>query len=491
MFTHSSRSLNANPLSREASSSGASARSTQSPVKEADSNGNIDQPLTRRGLVGAVGKTHPHTQRRNTQNLTTGTEKSVASIQVMSPSTSHVSKHPSADLQVEFEETVKGPGELVPTKYEQAPVPNMRPDVSSVGNSKVTEQSNAINTPSLSRKDLTLRTGKPSGGTSVPGGLNKPSLLSQPLLPKVSGEAPAKLKQLDSEDDAKSKPCPQLLKPQPPNMSNRAERPAKTGKTQSVNPPLADGIHQTCQTSNGAPNEKHASKKISSEMHVEDEDDVNMADVSDISDEEAVQPSETVTPFRAKVEARRKKLLANFDSDVFDSLIYRQSKLRPPTNNLVSSHAIQRKLASYEGKRVFLPVNPAIHRLHKRSHAWYKRKCEEIRKRPRRKAWFGKVMERRRWLHVMKLKLEKQRHEAQEAGTAPPFEAPEPRSVKRILDFGDVPEDELPAYVKDNPAWLKACAWLRECEEQAALRQRRVDRSKEEAERFFNANFGG
>ncbi|KAM0340105.1 hypothetical protein ACHAPU_010678 [Fusarium lateritium] len=224
-------------------------------------------------------------------------------------------------------------------------------------------------------------------------------------------------------------------------------------------------------------------------MHVEDEDDVNMADVSEISDEEAVQPSETVTPFRAKSEARRKRLLSNFDSDVFDSLIYRQSKLRPPTNNTVPSHAMQRKLAPYKGKQVFLPVNPAIHRMHKRSRAWYKQKCEEIRKRPRRKAWFGKVMERKRWLHYMKLKLEKQRQEAQETGTAPPFEAPEPRSVKRILDFGDVPEDELPDYVKANPAWLKACAWLRECEAQAALRQRRVDQSKDEAERFFNANF--
>ncbi|KAL4725421.1 hypothetical protein ACLX1H_007569 [Fusarium chlamydosporum] len=128
--------------------------------------------------------------------------------------------------------------------------------------------------------------------------------------------------------------------------------------------------------------------------------------------------------------------------------------------------------------------------MHKRSQRWYKQKCEEIKRRPTRKAWFGKVMARKRWLLAEERKLEEKRQEALCIGAAPPYRPPEPRSVKQILDFGDVPEEDLPDYVRSNPAWLKACAWHRECEEKATQHQRQVDKSIQEAERYFKENFG-
>jgi hypothetical protein len=343
-------------------------------------------------------------------------------------------------------------------------------------------------TQNLPRIGLTLRNLDDPKGVAISRGINMPKLSPRPLQPKVSSNTPVKPKLLDSEDSVVPKSS-RLLKPQPLDLLNRSEHAIKP--LNSTHPPMTNAKYPAHEMSSGTPDKRHLSKDIPFELSVADDDEVNMADVSDISDEEVVPPTEPVSPFRAKVEAQRKKVLTNFDSNVFDSFIYRQSKLRPPIDILISSRAYQRGLALYAGERVFLPVNPAIHRMHKRSRAWYKKKCEEIRKRPGRKAWFGKVMARKRWLQSVETKLEKERQQAQLTGTAPPYKPPEPRSVKRILDFGDVPEEELPAYVKENPAWLKACAWHRECEEKAALRQLRVDRSKKEADRFFRENFSG
>ncbi|KAH7193558.1 uncharacterized protein B0J16DRAFT_381429 [Fusarium flagelliforme] len=175
----------------------------------------------------------------------------------------------------------------------------------------------------------------------------------------------------------------------------------------------------------------------------------------------------------------------------FDSMIYRQSRLRPPPGIKLYSRIVQKGLPLYKGKQIFLPVNPAIHRLHNRSQHWYKRKCEEIRRRPRRKAWFGKFMARKRWLLAEARKVEGNSQHTECAENVPPFKPPEPRAAKKVLDFGDVPEEELPDYVRSNPAWLKACAWFRECEEMAAVRKRHVDKSTKEAERFFQELCGG
>ncbi|WAO89599.1 Hypothetical protein NCS54_00699500 [Fusarium falciforme] len=227
------------------------------------------------------------------------------------------------------------------------------------------------------------------------------------------------------------------------------------------------------------------------DLNVEDDDEANMADVSESSDDdEDPKPADTVMlPFRAKYEARRKKMLAAFDSAAFDACIYRQSDLRPPPGVVIPSRKTRKAKASSEEPRLFLPVNPAIHRMHNRSEDWYKKKCQEIKRRPRRKAWFGKVLERQRWLNAREAKLDEECEQARLAGKDPPFKPPQPRTHKRILDFGDVPEEELPEDVRNNPAWLKACAWHRETMNKALQRQHQVNKTTEETQRFFMEAF--
>ncbi|KAF4345492.1 hypothetical protein FBEOM_601 [Fusarium beomiforme] len=238
--------------------------------------------------------------------------------------------------------------------------------------------------------------------------------------------------------------------------------------------------------SKGLPVRKRHFQGSPLEDSAEVDDEVNMADVSDIDEE--VNPVKTVPlSLHAKAEARRKKLLVDFDSEAFDSLIYRQSNLRPPPQVQVSSRIANYNTIFDEQKPLYLPVNPAVHHMHKRSRAWYKKKCEEIRRRPKRKEWFGKVVERQRWLRAMEIEQQEKSQEAERDGTAPPYKPPEPRGVKRTLDFGDVPEEELPEYVRSNPAWLKACAWFRECEKKAAARQRHVNNKTKETESYFQS----
>ena len=38
---------------------------------------------------------------------------------------------------------------------------------------------------------------------------------------------------------------------------------------------------------------------------------------------------------------------------------------------------------------------------------------------------------------------------------------PRPWAHRRHIDFSDVPEERLPGLVKADPAWLRACAWMR------------------------------
>ncbi|EEU45485.1 uncharacterized protein NECHADRAFT_80439 [Fusarium vanettenii 77-13-4] len=165
------------------------------------------------------------------------------------------------------------------------------------------------------------------------------------------------------------------------------------------------------------------------------------------------------------------------------------SDLRPPPGVVIPSRKTRKAKASSEEPRLFLPVNPAIHRMHNRSEDWYKKKCQEIKHRPRRKAWFGKVLERQRWLNAREAKLDEECEQARLAGEDPPFRSPQPRTHKRILDFGDVPEEELPDDVRNNPAWLKACAWHRETMNKALQRQHQVNKTTEETTRFFMEAF--
>ncbi|KAI6748867.1 hypothetical protein HG531_007814 [Fusarium graminearum] len=203
---------------------------------------------------------------------------------------------------------------------------------------------------------------------------------------------------------------------------------------------------------------------------------VNKASISDSADGTRAQAIQAaLLSLRAKADTDEEKPLATFDPVAFDSIIYRQSRLRPPPGVRLSSRIVKNGSASRKSERVYLPVNPAIHKMHKRSQHWHKQKCEEIKRRPSRKAWFGKVEARLRWLRAEEERLEQSRQNAQDDGTMPPFEPPEPRCFKQILDFGDVPEKELPEHVRNDPAWLKACAWLRKCEDQATHQRQQVE----------------
>lgn len=191
------------------------------------------------------------------------------------------------------------------------------------------------------------------------------------------------------------------------------------------------------------------------------------------------------TPYRAKVERNRAKKLANFDSSAFDALIYQQSSLQPPSGVTIPARPPTRSAPTDPSERLALPVNPAIHRMHRRSEAWSRRKSKEIADRGGRKQWVGKMHERRRFLQAQSDAFEEERRIAERAGKIPPRRDPQPRTHKRPMDFADVPDDELPEDVQSNPAWMKAVAWLRSSRQQKAQRERHLHRSAEETQRFY------
>ncbi|KAL6878841.1 hypothetical protein J3F83DRAFT_259087 [Trichoderma novae-zelandiae] len=173
-----------------------------------------------------------------------------------------------------------------------------------------------------------------------------------------------------------------------------------------------------------------------------------------------------------------------FDSEAFDAMIYRQSSLRPPTGVPRQAAARPKSPAqkpSTGEERRYLAVNPAIHLPHNRSHEWYKRKALEIQGRGGRKAWFGKVIERRRCIRAKERADEEEQNAATASNKQPRRVDPQPWTYDRIMDFGDVPEDELPEDVLQNPAWVKACAWHRENEAKRALRDRAAREAHREA----------
>ncbi|UNI20623.1 hypothetical protein JDV02_006693 [Purpureocillium takamizusanense] len=137
----------------------------------------------------------------------------------------------------------------------------------------------------------------------------------------------------------------------------------------------------------------------------------------------------------------------DFDAAAFDALIYGQpSASRPPPGVFLSQ----------------------------RDKKWHEAKALEIKERGNRKHWFGKVVERRRWLqrvHREKQLARKKRH----PGTA---SDPEPWGYNRVIDFEDVPESKLPVDVLRNRDWLKACAWFRENREGAILSEKHEEAAR-------------
>ncbi|UKZ72997.1 hypothetical protein TrVFT333_000636 [Trichoderma virens FT-333] len=193
----------------------------------------------------------------------------------------------------------------------------------------------------------------------------------------------------------------------------------------------------------------------------------------------AAEPSIAAEPRMAEQPRTAKARV--FDSEAFDAMIYRQSTLHPPPGVFVQAPARPntpvQKPSIIEDQSQYLAINPAIHFSYNRSEEWYKEKALEIQARGGRKAWFGKVIERRRWLRAK----EKAEDERNASIQEPTRIDPRPWSYDRIIDFGDVPEEELPEDVLQNPAWVKACAWHRENQAKRILRDRAARDANREA----------
>ncbi|KAL6907008.1 hypothetical protein GGI43DRAFT_249304 [Trichoderma evansii] len=200
--------------------------------------------------------------------------------------------------------------------------------------------------------------------------------------------------------------------------------------------------------------------------------------------DQTVVDQTVVVATQAIAEERKKDKIRTFDSEAFDAMIYRQSTLRPPRGVTLQAPArpktpVQNPAIEYQ--RQYLSINPAIHLPYNRSEEWHAKKALEIQARRGRKAWFGKVIERRRWLRAKEKAEEDERNAAKESNQKLSRVDPQPWSCNRVLDFGDVPHEELPEDVLQNPAWVKACAWHRENYAKRVFRERAAKNANREA----------
>lgn len=164
-----------------------------------------------------------------------------------------------------------------------------------------------------------------------------------------------------------------------------------------------------------------------------------------------------------------------FDSDAFDAMIYRQSETQPPFGVSVPRSTTSSSVGLGDG-RVFVHANPAIHAPVVRTEKWLKDKAREIRSRPNRKKWFGKAVERMRWLYNKQIEDETKRRTQTKGSTGRRTrQEPQPAGYKRVMDFGDVPRDRLRPEVLSNPAWVTACQWFREMRDEDIALSREVE----------------
>ncbi|SPN97475.1 uncharacterized protein DNG_00989 [Cephalotrichum gorgonifer] len=161
----------------------------------------------------------------------------------------------------------------------------------------------------------------------------------------------------------------------------------------------------------------------------------------------------------------------------FDSLIYGQDGTaqlprgrlfvrtnRAPQQNRPDITAGQSQRAT---PCLYVHMDPRIHWTHKRSEEWHRKKEEEIMFRGTRKENFGKAVERMQAKRLQEALV-------RQATSAHP--ARKDSEFGRHVDFGDVPESELPDIVKSNPEWLRATAWMRKCRQKSLERQREIER---------------
>ncbi|OHW94428.1 hypothetical protein CSPAE12_06797 [Colletotrichum incanum] len=159
-------------------------------------------------------------------------------------------------------------------------------------------------------------------------------------------------------------------------------------------------------------------------------------------------------------------------------MLYGQAEATSPPDGVLLPSALINNLAnaqpSAEGREQFyMKLDPRIHWSHNRSEQWYNLKMEEIKARGGRKANFGKAAQRMRQQRLEGERRDEEEKRAIEQGLPVPInKPPQPWSHHRHMDFGDVPEEELPAYVRKNPEWLQATAWMRQNREQTLHRNK-------------------
>ncbi|EFQ35066.1 uncharacterized protein GLRG_10210 [Colletotrichum graminicola M1.001] len=184
---------------------------------------------------------------------------------------------------------------------------------------------------------------------------------------------------------------------------------------------------------------------------------------------------------KTNCEERRLQLCATFNSAKFDAMIYGQAEATSPPEGVFVPVAPSNMLTNVQfsgesREQLYMRLDPRIHWPHNRSDHWYRAKMEEIKSRGGRKANFGRAAQRMRQQRLETERLDKEEKRAAEQGLPVLHnKPPQPWSHHRPMDFGDVPEEELPAYVRKNPEWLQATAWMRE------NREKNLHRNKEAA----------
>jgi hypothetical protein len=168
----------------------------------------------------------------------------------------------------------------------------------------------------------------------------------------------------------------------------------------------------------------------------------------------------------------------------FDNIIYgQQGAAQPPRGRWpVEQTSIPRKNhdpptdpLQQAASCLYIHMDPRVHWTHNRSEEWHRAKRDEMAYRGTRKDSVGKAAAR---MGAKRLRRDLMRR------AMPSYEAAngaESRDSGRHIDFGDVPEADLPDMVKANPEWLKAAAWMRECRQASVERQRDADKRRNPA----------
>ena len=189
------------------------------------------------------------------------------------------------------------------------------------------------------------------------------------------------------------------------------------------------------------------------------------------------------------IEERRKSQIQSFDSAAFDAAIYGQpAAMKHPPKVYIPARTRRSSPSSSEDQRLYLHLDPAIHYAHNRSDDWFSSKAQEIESRGGRKAWFGKAIERVQWLRAQAVR---EKRLANGHGLSQRRVDPQPWKHSRPVDFGDVPESQLPDDILQNPNWLRFCAHFRETERIRMLRHREAKKSKQETQEFYKNVMAG